>query len=121
MQLVRPDEVHLSGPAGAIAHHPQIVDEGGHRSGEPISDWSTVSYIAHNLQGSAASLGLVALESGAQVLERCAKSEDAQGVADGFDEFPELYEASSRALRQCWQAVSESHVPHVLEASGVNR
>ena len=50
-------------------------------------DWSTVAYIAHNLKGSAASLGLSALENRAQRLEVCARKEAGSGIARDFDAF----------------------------------
>ena len=65
-------------------------------------DWSTVACIAHNLKGSAASLGLRALENRAHRLEVCARKEAGSGVARDFDSFIALFETSTAALRAHW-------------------
>ena len=65
-------------------------------------DWSTVAYIAHNLKGSAATLGLSALENRAHRLEVCAKKEAGAEIGRDFDTFIALFESSTAALRAYW-------------------
>ena len=65
-------------------------------------DWSTVAYIAHNLKGSAASLGLSALENRAHRLEVCAKKEAGAEIARDLDTFIAMFESSTAALRAYW-------------------
>ena len=62
-------------------------------------DWSTVAFIAHNLKGSAASLGLAALENRAHRIETCAKRGAGSGIARDLDAFIALIESSTAALR----------------------
>jgi len=65
-------------------------------------DWSTVALIAHTLKGSAASLGLSALENRAHRLEVCARREAGSEIARDFDTFIALFESSAAALRDHW-------------------
>ena len=83
-------------------------------------DWSTVAYIAHNLKGSAASLGLVALESGAKALEKSAKVEDLESIAEHFDGFPELYHRSLTTLQSYWRQISAAEEDQLPSTSAAN-
>ena len=65
-------------------------------------DWSTVAFIAHNLKGSAASLGLSALESGARRMEIRAGKEAGAGIARDLEAFVALFERSKAELRAHW-------------------
>ena len=73
-------------------------------------DWSTVAYIAHNLKGSAASLGLSALET-------CAKKEAASEIARDLDTFTALFENSTAALRAYWTKLDEQQPTQRPETS----
>ena len=84
-------------------------------------DWSTVAYIAHNLKGSAASLGLSALEKGAHRLETCAKKETGTEIAQDFDMFTALVENSSAALRAHWTKLDGPARIQLPETSAANR
>ena len=83
-------------------------------------DWSTVAYIAHNLKGSAASLGLSALESRAHRLEICAKKEEGSEIARDFDEFIALFESSTAALRAYWTKLDGPQQAQRPETSAAN-
>ena len=85
-------------------------------------DWSTIAYIAHNLKGSAASLGLSALENSAGQLEMCARKEADVEIAGVFDTFSALLESSTAALRAYWAELDG--LPPTLqrpETSAANR
>ena len=83
-------------------------------------DWSTVAYIAHNLKGSAASLGLSALESRAHRLEICAKKEGGSEIARDFDSFIALFESSTKALRAYWTKLDGPQQAQRPETSAAN-
>ena len=83
-------------------------------------DWSTVAYIAHNLKGSAASLGLSALENRAQGLEICARKEADAEIARDFDAFVELFESSAAALRAYWTELDGPQRTQRPETSAAN-
>ena len=83
-------------------------------------DWSTVAYIAHNLKGSAASLGLSALESRAHGLEVCARKEAGSEIARDFDSFIALFESSTAALRACWTKLDGPPPAQRPETSAAN-
>ena len=83
-------------------------------------DWSTVAYIAHNLKGSAASLGLSALESRAHRLEICAKKEGGSEIARDFDSFIALFESSTAALRAYWTKLDGPQQAQRPETSAAN-
>ncbi|MDD9981530.1 MAG: ATP-binding protein, partial [Gammaproteobacteria bacterium] len=84
-------------------------------------DWSTVAYIAHNLKGSAASLGLSALENRADQLETCAKKEAGPEIAQDFGLFTALIENSTAALRAHWTKLEEPERTQRPETSAANR
>ena len=84
-------------------------------------DWSTVAYIAHNLKGSAASLGLSALENRADELETCAKKEAGSEIAQDFSMFTTLIENSSAALRAHWTKLEAPERTQRPETSAANR
>ena len=83
-------------------------------------DWSTVAYIAHNLKGSAASLGLSALEHRAHRLEFCAKREAGSTIAREFDTFIALFERSASALRDYWAKLDGPQQTQRMETSAAN-
>ena len=83
-------------------------------------DWSTVAYIAHNLKGSAASLGLSALESRAHKLELCAKREEGSEIARDFESFIALLENSTVALRAYWTKLDGPQPAQRPETSAAN-
>ena len=83
-------------------------------------DWSTVAYIAHNLKGSAASLGLSALENRAHRLETCARKEAGAEIARDFDEFIALFENSTSELRAYWTALDSPRRAQRPETSAAN-
>lgn len=83
-------------------------------------DWSTVAYIAHNLKGSAASLGLSALESRAHGIEVCARKEAGAGIAQDLDSFIALFESSTSALRAYWTKLDGPQPAQRPETSGAN-
>ena len=66
------------------------------------ADMTSVAYIAHNLKGSAASLGLNALENRPSQLEIHAKLEDGAALARQFETFITLFEKSVSTLRAYW-------------------
>ena len=83
-------------------------------------DWSTVAYIAHNLKGSAASLGLSALESRACKLEVCAKKEAGSEIARDLDAFIALFENSTAALRAYWTKLDAPQQTQRSDTSAAN-
>ena len=83
-------------------------------------DWSTVAFIAHNLKGSAASLGLSALENRAHALEVCARREAGSEIARDFDSFIALFETSTAALRACWATLDGARPAQPPETSAAN-
>ena len=83
-------------------------------------DWSTVAYIAHNLKGSAASLGLSALENRARGLEVRAGKEAGPEIARDFDSFIALFETSTAALRACWTKLDGARPDQRAETSAAN-
>ena len=83
-------------------------------------DWSTVAYIAHNLKGSAASLGLSALENRARGLEVRARKEAGSEIARDFDSFIALFETSTAALRACWTKLDGPQPDQRAETSAAN-
>ena len=83
-------------------------------------DWSTVAYIAHNLKGSAASLGLSALENHAQRLETCATKEAGSEIARDLDAFIASFERSSAALRAYWAKLDGPQPTQRPETSSAN-
>ena len=83
-------------------------------------DWSTVAYIAHNLKGSAASLGLSALENRAHRLEICAKREEGSEIARDFDSFIALFENSTEELRAYWTTLDGPQQAQRPETSAAN-
>ena len=83
-------------------------------------DWSTVAYIAHNLKGSAASLGLSALEHHAEQLEGYAKKENGEGISERFESFISLFEQSVAALRAYWVKLDGGESPQRPETSAAN-
>ena len=83
-------------------------------------DWSTVAYIAHNLKGSAASLGLSALENHAHRLETCATKEAGSEIARDFDAFIASFERSSAALRAYWAKLDGPQPTQRPETSSAN-
>ena len=83
-------------------------------------DWSTVAYIAHNLKGSAASLGLSALEHRAHRLEFCAKKEAGSAIARDFPTFVSLFERSAAALRAYWTKLDGPQQTQRPETSAAN-
>ena len=83
-------------------------------------DWSTVAYIAHNLKGSAASLGLSALENRAHGLEVWARKEAGSEIARDFDSFIALFESSTAALRACWTKLDGPQPAQRPETSAAN-
>ena len=83
-------------------------------------DWSTVAYIAHNLKGSAASLGLSALENRAHWLEVCAKKEAGSEIARDFDTFIALFERSTAALHAYWTKLDGPQQAQRSETSAAN-
>jgi two-component system sensor histidine kinase TorS len=94
--------------AEQLAH--AVVDE----------DWSAVAYIAHNLKGSAASLGLSALENRAHRLESCAKKEAGSEIARDLDTFVALFESSMAALRAYWTKLDGPQQAQRSETSAAN-
>ena len=100
--------------------------DGGARKVEQLAhavegeDWSTVAYIAHNLKGSAASLGLSALENHAQRLESCARKEAGSDIARDFEVFVELFESSTAALRAYWTELDGPQRTQRAETSAAN-
>ena len=83
-------------------------------------DWSTVAFIAHNLKGSAASLGLSALENRAHGLEVCARKEDKSEIARELDSFIALFETSTAALRAYWTTLDGPQPAQRPETSAAN-
>ena len=83
-------------------------------------DWSTVAYIAHNLKGSAASLGLSALENRAHWLETCARKEAGVEIARDFDAFIALFESSTAELRAYWSTLDGPRLAQRPETSAAN-
>ena len=83
-------------------------------------DWSTVAYIAHNLKGSAASLGLSALENHAHRLETCARKEAGTEIARDFDTFIASFERSSAELRAYWAKLDGPQPTQRPETSSAN-
>ena len=83
-------------------------------------DWSTVAYIAHNLKGSAASLGLSALESRAGMLEVRAKKEAGAEIERDLAGFVALFESSVAALRAYWSKLDTPHQARRSETSAAN-
>ena len=83
-------------------------------------DWSTVAFIAHNLKGSAASLGLSALESHAGKLEVCAKKEAGSEIARDLDAFIALFETSTAALRAYWTKLDAPQQAQRSDTSAAN-
>ena len=83
-------------------------------------DWSTVAYIAHNLKGSAASLGLSALENHAHRLETCATKEAGSEITRDFDAFIASFERSSAALRAYWAKLDGPQPTQRPETSSAN-
>ena len=83
-------------------------------------DWSTVAFLAHSLKGSAASLGLSALENRAHGLEVCARKEDGSEIARGFDSFVELFKTSTEALRAYWTRLDGPQPAQRPETSAAN-
>ena len=83
-------------------------------------DWSTVAYIAHNLKGSAASLGLSALENHAHRLESCAAREAGAEIAQDLDAFIALFESSTVELRAYWTALDGPRRAQRPETSAAN-
>ena len=83
-------------------------------------DWSTVAYIAHNLKGSAASLGLSALENHAHRLETCATKEAGSEIARDFEAFIASFERSSAALRAYWAKLDGPQPTQRPETSSAN-
>ena len=65
-------------------------------------DWSNVVYLAHNLKGSAASLGLRALENCAQQLESRAQKRESDTINEHFEGFVAVFEHSVSTLRDYW-------------------
>ena len=94
--------------AEQLAH--AVVDE----------DWSAVAYIAHNLKGSAASLGLSALENRAHRLESCAKKEAGSEIVRDLDTFIALFENSAAALRAYWATLDGPQRTQRPETSAAN-
>ena len=100
--------------------------DGGVRKVEQLAhavegeDWSTVAYIAHNLKGSAASLGLSALENHAQKLEICARKEAGSDIARDFGTFVEVFESSTVALRAYWTELDGPQRSQRAETSAAN-
>ena len=83
-------------------------------------DWSTVAFIAHNLKGSAASLGLSALENRARGLEVCARGEAGSEIARDLDSFIAVFEASAAALRAYWETLDGPQPTQRPETSAAN-
>ena len=83
-------------------------------------DWSTVAYIAHNLKGSAASLGLSALENRAHRLEVCARKEEGAEIARDLDSFIALFESSTAALGAYWTKLDRAQAAQRPETSAAN-
>ena len=83
-------------------------------------DWSKVAYVAHNLKGSAASLGLSALENRARGLEVCARREAGSEIARDFDSFIALFETSTAALRAYWSTLDGPQAAQRPETSAAN-
>ncbi|MDD9981309.1 MAG: TMAO reductase system sensor histidine kinase/response regulator TorS, partial [Gammaproteobacteria bacterium] len=83
-------------------------------------DWSTVAYIAHNLKGSAASLGLSALENRAHRLEICARKEAGAEIARDLGAFITLFESSTAALRAYWTKLDRPQQAQRPETSAAN-
>ncbi|MEM7222756.1 MAG: TMAO reductase system sensor histidine kinase/response regulator TorS [Pseudomonadota bacterium] len=82
-----------------------VTPEAVARLGEAVEsgDVGAIGTLAHNLKGSAGSLGLIGLEAASQALESAAMGADEQAVAEAFTGYGELYERSREALRQSWQ------------------
>ena len=83
-------------------------------------DSTAIGTLAHNLKGSAGSLGLVALEDCSQALEVAALTGDVQAIADAFDGYPDLYERSLGALRQSWQRMLAANEAQRASMSAAN-
>ena len=83
-------------------------------------DWSTVAYIAHNLKGSAASLGLTALEHRAHGLESRARKEAGAEIARDIDAFIALFENSTGALRAYWTKLDGPQRTQQSDTSAAN-
>ena len=83
-------------------------------------DWSTVAYIAHNLKGSAASLGLSALEHRAHGLESRARKEAGAEIARDVDAFVALFESSTAALRAYWTKLDGPQRTQQSDTSAAN-
>ena len=83
-------------------------------------DWSTVAYIAHNLKGSAASLGLTALEHRAHGLESRARKEAGAEIARDIDAFIALFENSTGALRAYWAKLDGPQRTQQSDTSAAN-
>lgn len=84
------------------------------------NDWSTVAYIAHNLKGSAASLGLLSLEAHAKNLEIAAKAENIDEVSDRFEGLDALYRESLTALQIHWTRLNKSGTDQRSTISAAN-
>ena len=70
------------------------------------AEWDNARYIAHNLKGSAGSLGLVALAALCAEIEGCAKTQNATALGSLVPALPELYEISLVELRALWNNLS---------------
>ena len=99
-----------------------VTPDAVERLGQAVAslDILAVSTLAHNLKGSAGSLGLVALEDRSQALEVAALSGSVQAITDAFDGYPELYERSLGALRQSWQRLLAYHEAQRASISAAN-
>ena len=83
-------------------------------------DWSRAAHIAHNLKGSAASLGLRALEACAHRIERGARREEGSEVARDLDPFIALFERSTAALCAYRAKLEGPRRPRRPETSAAN-
>lgn len=66
-------------------------------------DWSAIGALSHSLKGSAASLGLGALEAAAQRLELAARREDRQALGEAHKGFGQLVARSLSAVQDAWR------------------
>ena len=70
-------------------------------------DLSAAGQLAHSLKGSAASLGLIALESRSRALEVAAKTGERSALDANFAGYGPLHRASAEALQDAWLVLAQ--------------
>jgi HPt (histidine-containing phosphotransfer) domain-containing protein len=111
-QAILHDDYLLLGPERTNRMVGAFVDSSGAkvvRLVEAIvtADWKSAGYLAHNLKGSAGSLGLDLLASKCRQIEETAKLEDAAGAAASVEPLPALHNESVAALCDFWQILCD--------------